>query len=200
MERSTMITKYTHTRELLPEKTHPMIELFFEFAQLKNLYRQGYPNHGIPLIKCETDADHTFGVALLGYIISDEYRPDLDSMKVMKVGLFHELGEIYGGDITPRDNISADEKFAREYASVKKTFSGTKLAVRHVQIWLEYARQETPEARFVKQVDKLETALQTNLFERLGHRGLDDFFPYMQERISSPELRYIMEDLLKLRK
>jgi len=117
-----METKYRHTKGLLSEKTHPVIELFFEFAQLKNLYRQGWLNRGVSKLDCETVADHSFGVALLGYILAEEYRPDLDPQKVMKLGLFHEIGEVYAGDITSKDGVSLEEKSAKEYAAVQKVF------------------------------------------------------------------------------
>jgi hypothetical protein len=42
-----MRTKNGHTGKLLTEKTHPMIEIFFEYAQLKNLYRQGWLKRGV---------------------------------------------------------------------------------------------------------------------------------------------------------
>ena len=42
-------------------------------------------------------------------------------------------------------------------------------------------------------------ALQANLYERLNYKNLDEFFPYVQERINSPELKSILESLLKIR-
>jgi len=118
-----MKTKNVSTSSLLSEKTHPIVELFFEYAQLKNLYRQGWLERGVSERDCETVAEHSFGVALLGYTIAEEYRPDLDSSRVMKLGLLHDVGEIYAGDITPKDNVSLEDKFQREHEAVMKIFS-----------------------------------------------------------------------------
>jgi len=194
-----METKNGHTRSLLTEKTHHVIELFFEFAQLKNLYRQGWLKRGVSKTDCETVADHSFGVAILGYVLAEEYRPDLDSNKVMKLGLFHEVGEIYAGDITPKDGVSLEDKSAKEYAAVQKVFSNMPNSEKYAKIWKEYEKQETPEAKFVGQIDRLEMALQANLYERMNYQGLDEFFPYVQQRINSPELKPILDDILRMR-
>lgn len=194
-----MKTKYKHTRKLLTEKTHPIIEIFFEYAQLKNLYRQGWLKRGVSELDCETVADHSFGVALLGYIIAEEYRPDLDSAKVMKLGLFHEMGEIYAGDFTPTDNVTADEKTQKEYLGVERVFSILPNPQKYISIWEDFEFQKSPESRFVKQIDRLEMALQANLYERMNYGGLDEFFLYVQKRISSPELKLILDDILNVR-
>ena len=195
-----MKIKNKHTKSLLTEKTHPIIELFFEFAQLKNLYRQGWLDKGVSELDCETVADHSFGVALLGYIIAEEYRQDLDPQKVMKLGLFHDLGEIYAGDITPRDGLNSKDRFTKEHCAVEKVFSHLPNPEKYINLWLEVEREETPEAKFVKQVDRLEMALQANLYERMNYHNLDEFFLYVKERITSDELRSILDDILKLKK
>ena len=194
------MNKSNHPKKILSEKTHPMIGLFFEFAQLKNLYRQGWLDKGVSELDCETVADHSFGVALLGYIIAEEYRQDLDSQKVMRLGLLHDLGEIYAGDITPREDISPKDRFMKEYSAVQKVFSHLANPEKYINLWLEVEREETPEAKFVKQVDRLEMALQANLYERMNYSNLDEFFLYVQKRITSNELKSILDDVLKLRK
>jgi len=194
------MNKGNHTKRLLSEKTHPIIELFFEFAQLKNLYRQGWLDKGVSELDCETVADHSFGVALLGYIIAEEYRHDLDSQRVMRLGLLHDLGEIYAGDITPREDISSKDRFIKEHDAVQKVFSHLSNPEKYINLWLEVEREESPEAKFVKQVDRLEMALQANLYERMNYSNLDEFFLYVQKRITSNELKSILDDVFKLRK
>lgn len=183
----------------MAEKTHPIIGLFFEFAQLKNLYRQGWLDKGVSELDCETVADHSFLVALLGYIIAEEYRQDLDPQKVMKLGLFHDLGEIYAGDITPRDGLNLKDRFTKEHCVVEKVFSHLPNPEKYINLWLEIEQEETPEAKFVKQIDRLEMALQANLYERMNYHNLDEFFLYVKERITSDELKLILDDILKLR-
>lgn len=182
-----------------PKSANPFVELFFEFSQLKSLYRQGWLKRNISKLDCESVADHSFNVALLGYLVAEECRRDLDSQKVMKLGLFHEIGEIYAGDIIPADKISEEEKFKREYAAVRRVFSNLPNSKKYEAIWLEFERKSTPEAVFVGQVDRLEMALQANLYELTGHAGLEEFFPYVQKRLTSPELKEIFNELTKAR-
>lgn len=193
-----MKTKYKQTSELI-SKRHTMIEMFFEYAQLKNLYRQGWLKCGITTLHCETVADHSFGVALLGYTIAEEYRPDLDSTKVMKLGLFHEMGEIYAGDVTPVDNVSIDEKVQKEFESVQKVFSKLPDSDKYINIWLEFEYQKSAEAKFVKQIDKLELVLQADLYEKLDYKELDEFFSSVKKKIETPELKTILNDILNSR-
>jgi putative hydrolase of HD superfamily len=194
-----METKNNHTTELLTTQTSPIIELFFEFAQLKNLYRQGWLKQDVSKLDCETVADHSFSVALLGYIIAQEHRPDLDSNKVMKLGLFHEIGEIHVGDITPHDNISSKEKSEKEIEAVKKVFSCMPNPQKYIDICLEYEEQTSPESIFVKQVDKLEMVMQANLYEKMGYSTLNEFYETCKQKINSPELKSIFDEIIKLR-
>ncbi len=194
-----METKNKHTRNLLGKKTNVAIELFFEFAQLKNLYRQGWLKRGISKLDCETVADHSFGVALLGYTIAEEYRQDLSSNRVLRLGLFHELGEIYAGDLTPKDNVSLEDKSQKEYESVKRVFQDWPNKEKYIALWQEFEDGKTPESIFVKQIDKLEMVLQASLYERLNYTNLDEFFPSVEKAITSPELKLILNDLLRLR-
>jgi putative hydrolase of HD superfamily len=191
-----METKNKQTRELLSGNNHSIIELFFDFAQLKNLYRQGWLKRGVSRLDCESVADHSFGVALLGYVIAQEYRPDLDARKVMQLGLFHEIGEIYAGDITPRDGVSLEDKFEGEYSSVKKVFSTLSNPDKYLAIWMEQEKKETVEAKFVGQIDKLEMILQANLYQKLNYSNLDEFFSSVKEYINLPELRDIVNSII----
>lgn len=194
-----MTNKYKETTGLLSEKIDPIIEVFFDFAQLKNVYRQGWLNSGISKADCESDADHIFGVALLGYVVAKEYRPDLDPRKVMELGLFHELGEIFVGDLTPQDNVPREKRKQMEGEAVQKIFSKLPNPQKYIDTWLEYEHKKSPEAQFVDQIDKLELALQANLYEKLGYKNLDQFFTYYKERIVAPELRNILGEIIKQR-
>ncbi|HYD03932.1 MAG TPA: HD domain-containing protein [Alphaproteobacteria bacterium] len=195
-----MTNKYSkHTAEFLDNKTNSIISLFFEFAQLKNLYREGWLRRGVSKEECESVADHSFLVGVLGYCIASEYRPDLDAGKVMLLGIFHEPGEIHAGDMTPHDKVSKEEKHRREYESVKKVFSRLSNPDKYINLWLEFEEQKTPESRFTKHIDCLEMVLQATLYEKMNYKNLDEFFPYVQEKIKSGELRPIMDEILKLR-
>ncbi len=187
--------KYTHTSTLLRGNESPLLKLFFEYSQLKNLYRQGWLQRRVKKRDTESCGDHSFGVVLLGYMAASEYRPDLNPLKVAELGIIHELGEVYGGDITPDDGVTPEEKFENELSSVRQVFSAFQDPQKYIALWLEFERGESEEAKFVKQIDKLEAALQANLYERLGYGGLEEFYPYALQKLQDPLLKSLLEEI-----
>ena len=83
----------------------PIVRVFYEFNHLKSLYRQGWLRAGIPKAHCETVAEHSLGVALLALFLADAYCPELDKGRLVRMGLLHDFGEIYAGDIVPGNKI-----------------------------------------------------------------------------------------------
>lgn len=195
-----------HKKNYMPSESlkgiaaHPIIQFYFEFSHLKQLYRQGWLLRNIPKEQCESVADHSFGVAVLAYVIAEEYLPKLDASKVIRMALVHDLCEVHAGDTTPHDNISDKEKYKNESEAVKRLFSMLPKGQRYAQLWEEYESQKTPEARLVKEIDRLEMALQAAVYEKQGGYNLEEFFPYVQKRISRPEVKEILEDILRIRK
>ena len=194
-----MKTKYDHTFSLTPTDCSPLFEFFYSYAQLKYLYRQGWLIRGVSEDHCESDADHSFGVAMLSYILATELRPDLDAAKAMQLGLFHEVGEILVGDITPHDGVSKVEKMAREAAAVDEVFSNLPHGSLYASFWREYVECKTPEAQFVNRVDKIETVLQASLYERQGNGQLQEFFDHYTDMLNNTEMQPLLDEILELR-
>lgn len=176
-----------------------LIEAYFEFSHLKQLYRQGWLARGIPPERCESVAEHTFGVALLAYWLAEAYFPDLDAGRVIRLALLHDLGEIYAGDFTPADRIPNEDKHALERRSVERVFSRLPNGETYLRLWEEYETQASQEARFIKQIDRLEMALQALVYEHQGYPEMQDFFDSAARGISTAELQAIMQAIRSLR-
>jgi len=86
------------------------MRFFFEIESLKSLLRTGWVNHGIPQEKAESVAEHSWSVALLAESLAAEYAPQLDRNKIMRMAMVHELCEIYAGDLTIHDHLTAAQK------------------------------------------------------------------------------------------
>ena len=91
----------------------PLVTAYFELCHLKQLYRQGWLRRGVPPERCESIAEHSFGVAVLALWLA-QAQPELDADKVVRMALLHDLGEVYAGDIVPSDGVSEGEKHRRE--------------------------------------------------------------------------------------
>ncbi len=174
-----------------------LLQVYFEFAQLKNLLRQGWLQGGLSEKKCESVADHSFASAILAWLVADEYRPDLDIEKIIKMALLHEVGEIYAGDLTPNDNVSPNEKFLLEYSSMKKVLSKLPNSKAWCELWEEFDRGKTPEAAFVKQIDKLEMALQAKIYEKNNEFQAEGFFESAQKVMDSDEFKILFAEMLE---
>jgi len=194
-----MKTKAPLPAETLPDGISPWVKLYFELVHLKQLYRQGWLRRGIAPERCESVAEHSFGVAVLALFLVEEHFPELDADKVLRLALIHDLGEIYAGDLTPADGVDAAEKSARERHAVGKVLGKLPRGARYVALWEEYEEAATPEARFVREVDRLEMAFQASVYEHQGEGALDDFFASASSQIETPALRELLLRLEDLR-
>ena len=194
-----------HTKAFLPialldgKNSLPIIQAYFEFNHLKQLYRQGWLQHGIEPKYCESVAEHSFCVALLGLFLTEQY-PELDVNKVVRMALIHDLGEIYAGDFTPKDKIDKNQKFKLEKKSVLQVFNKLPHGCQWINLWEEYEQGESAEAKFVRQLDRLEMLLQASVYEQQGRSDLSDFFTSTKWDLFSPELQSILKVLEDLRK
>lgn len=182
--------------ENLPEKPgHPVLQAYVELCQLKNLYRQGWLQRGLPEQNCETVADHVFATTLLAMWLSQADFPHLDLCKILQLCLIHELGEIYAGDITPADGISPAEKHRLEAESVRVVVQKLPAGERYLRLWEEYETGATPEARFVRQVDRLEMGLQAWIYQKNGFSRMDEFLESARQALEAPALIDFFESI-----
>jgi putative hydrolase of HD superfamily len=181
------------------KQTLPIIEAYFEFNHLKHLYRQGWLNHGIEPKSCESVAEHSFCVALLALFLADEYHLKLDTTKVIRMALIHDLGEVYAGDFTPKDAIEQNQKYQLEKESILQVLNKLPHGLEWIALWEDYEKGESPESQFVHQLDRLEMALQASVYEHLGLANLSVFFESANQALSAQQLKSIFISLKDLR-
>lgn len=103
----------------------------------------------------ETDTEHSYDLAMTAWFLA-EYFPELDTHKVIKLALVHDLVEIYAGDTFAfADQKVLASKSAREAAAQKRLAEEWQdFPSLHACIQ-EYETRKTPEACFVYALDKL---------------------------------------------
>lgn len=180
-------------------KTLPLIEAYFELNHLKQLFRQGWLRVGIPQERCESVAEHSFFVALLGLFVAESLFPHADASKVVRIALLHDLGEAYAGDITPHDGVDKAAKHALERRAVETIFGKLPRAAEYLALWDEYEHGTSFEARLVRQLDRLEMGLQACVYEHQGFGDLSQFYASVDKALESPELRAVLAELEALR-
>ena len=184
-----------NSKLLLEPNSNEILEVFFEIQSLKNLFRQGWLKKGVEKKFCESVADHSFSTTILAWLIAEKYFPELDLVKIIQYSLIHEIGEIYAGDITPADIITDTEKYELEIASVKKVFSKLKNGNKYINLWKEFEKAENKEAKFIKQIDKLEMALQAHFYEDKLDLNLEDFKDSAKQVLSDKILKELLQSL-----
>jgi putative hydrolase of HD superfamily len=176
-----------------------ILDFYSELIALKKLLRQGWLLRGIPRERCESVADHVFATAILAIVVSEQLRPDLDRLRVLELALTHELGEIDAGDLTPADRVPLETKHRLERDGVNRLAGLLASGSRLVELWSEYEAGVTPEGRFVRQIEKLEMALQAAAYEEAGSPDLSEFIQSARDRISDPELIQLISRLEEIR-
>lgn len=103
----------------------------------------------------ENDAEHSFHLALSAAELAADYYPELDIGLVTQFSLVHDLPELYSGDVWTI-GISDDARNKKEEAEKLANERLTKELTPHIsQLLARYEKQQEPEARFVRFVDKL---------------------------------------------
>ena len=195
-----METKADNPVTLLKDQNlDPLIRAYFELCQLKQLYRQGWLRGGVSRERCESVAEHSFGCAVLASWLAQAYYPELDVCKVLRMALLHDFGEIYAGDIIPSDAVEPEEKRLREAGSVGKVFADLPGGAVYLSLWEEFERNETAEARFVRQIDRLEMGLQAGVYALQGLVEPDQFFDSARQALEDARLSGLLEAVQAIR-
>ncbi|KAI6139800.1 HD domain-containing protein [Pisolithus tinctorius] len=151
------------------------LAFFHVLERLKIQKRTGWINRNIP--NPESIADHMYRMAILAMCTSDA---NLNISKCVLMCIVHDLAEAQVGDITPSEGISKEEKKRLESEAmhnfVHDMLHGSEAALKIEALWREYEEQQTKEAKFVKDLDRLEMALQAREYEKEHGRHLQEFF------------------------
>lgn len=138
-----------------PETIRASLELAALCLRFGRTMRATYHEDGK---RAESDTDHTVMLGIMACAFAKEFRPDLDRGKIAEYALIHDLPEAYAGD-TPTFGIMTAEAIAekeeRENAAIARIRSEFDGSYPWIGETMEaYERLDSPEARFVKTLDK----------------------------------------------
>ncbi len=108
----------------------------------------------------ESDAEHSWHLAVFFILLENEFE-DIDSAKVLKMALIHDLPEIYAGDTNPYRGDTTDKE-EKELKAADTLFSKlpSPVAGSLKALFDEYIKQKSLESRIVKSADKLMPLIQ----------------------------------------
>ncbi len=158
----------------------------------------------------DNDVEHSYRVAMLCWMIIEEYKLKYDLGKVLKYALLHDLVEVYAGDKSIYLDYSQKEKEKEEHKSLLKLKKNYPNLKSFWKIIAEYEKRKDEEAKFVYLIEKLEPIF-TVLVSEKDHFikrkiSFDNFFDRKQRKIKDLKLsaqifnKETMEYLIKNKK
>ncbi|KAJ7147613.1 HD domain-containing protein [Mycena crocata] len=178
---------YTATGDVSNDR----LAFFHLIEKLKTQKRTGWVDNNVSII-----SDHMYRMAMLAMCSSDQ---SLDLSKCVQMCLVHDLAEAHVGDIAPREGISSAEKKRLEEEAMHNIVHDmlhNSPAAQHIEaLWKEYEERQTPEARFVKDLDRFEMASQAFEYERDRGASLQPFFDSSLPNLQHPEVQAWGKDL-----
>ena len=164
--------------------------------RLKCVPRQGWIDR-LQIHNPESVADHSYSVAAMSMLLADA--AGLDTERVIRMALVHDLAESLTGDMVP-GSAAKESKRALEDGAMREILQDVPGEQRllYLRMWDEYQRNETQEAQFLHQVDKLEMALQADRYLQDGAapEAIMPFLDTADRKITNPDLRKIFNMLL----
>ncbi len=143
---------------MIKDRLKKQLEFMIELDKMKNIYRQAYVLHEN---RKENDAEHSWHIAVMAFLLEEYTDSPVNTLKVMKMLLIHDVVEIDAGDTYRFDvegnktNAEREEKAANRIFGIlpddqKKEFYG---------LWREFEDCETNDARFANVLDRIQPLL-----------------------------------------
>jgi putative hydrolase of HD superfamily len=157
-----------------------MLSTLIELQRLKRLDRTGWTLRGLAN-GTESVAAHSFGVGITAMLLADRCVAQgvtVDVEKLLRMALLHDWAETRVGDM-PRTATLYFGSEARKHAETAAFADIVKPidpAGSYTNLYDDYERRQSLEARLVKAADVLDLLIQVLALERAGARGLDEFW------------------------
>jgi len=130
-----------------------------EIDKLKHVFRRTKLLNGS---RYENDAEHSWHLAMMAMVLHEHSNEPVELLKVVKMVLIHDLVEIDAGDTFLYDENNAISKVESEMKAAKRVFTLLPDDQRRelMDLWEEFEKNETPEAKFAAALDRLEPLIQ----------------------------------------
>ena len=145
----------------MEKRLKKQLEFALEIDKVKNVFRQTHlSGHG----RKENDAEHSWHIAVMAYLLREYANEKVDIAKVMLMCLIHDVVEIDAGDTYAYDTENLKTQKAREDAAKERIFSILPKEQKEELIALfdEFEAYETPESKFAHVMDNLQPLMLNN--------------------------------------
>ena len=169
---------------IMDKKQHAL-NLCKILGKIKDLKRTGWIRRNVSLP--ESDADHMFSATFLTLMLTPQ---NLNKQRCLELVLCHDIQEIYSGDPVPGEKADK-EKHQAESEAINRIASELDFPYLK-ELFEEFEAQKTPEAKFAKIIDKLDTAISAYYYDSTQRTNMPlekEFFAHAIkeiEKIDSP--------------
>ena len=137
-----------------PGRLGAQLRFFLETDRLKDVLRQTRLAGGG---RRENSAEHSWHLAILALVLAEHAPSALDSTRVLRMLLVHDIVEVDAGDTFIYDHEGQAGKLERERVAADRLFGLLPDdQARDLRcLWEEFEARVTPEARFAAALDRL---------------------------------------------
>lgn len=138
----------------IPERLERQIQFLVEAERLKTVLRRTKIIHED---RRENDAEHSWYLTLLALTLGEYAAEPIDTLRVLKMLVIHDLVEIDAGDTFAYDTVGMANQHEREMLAADRIFGllPPEQTVEFRALWDEFEARETPEAKFAAALDRL---------------------------------------------
>lgn len=143
---------------MISERLRKQIEFMLEIDKIKSIYRQTYVLHED---RKENDAEHSWHLAILAFLLAEYANEPIDVMHVMKMVLVHDIVEIDAGDTYCYDAEGSKTKAIREEKAAERIFGllPDDQKQEFYALWREFEDNITNNAKFANILDRIQPLL-----------------------------------------
>ena len=155
------------------DRTQDLTETLLELQRLDLVPRIGYSLRGVA--RPESVAEHSFHLAFLVLAVAQK-TSGVNAQRAVAMALVHDLAEVRTGDL-PRSAAKYLPEGAKKTAerAIAKDLLAT-LGPETMELFEEYTRRETREAKLVRVCDELQLLLKVASYRRAGNGELEDLW------------------------
>lgn len=145
----------------MKERIDRQLAFALEIDKAKNVFRQTHLSENG---RNENDAEHSWHMAIMAYLLKEYANEKIDIAKVMLMCLIHDIVEIDAGDTYAYDIENLKTQKSREDAAKERIFSilPDEQKTELIALFDEFEACETAESKFAHAMDNIQPLMLNN--------------------------------------
>lgn len=138
--------------------------------------------------RSENSAEHSWHVMLYALVLADQAEQDVQIDRVLKMLLLHDLVEIDAGDAPIHGDVDQQAMAVKEAAAADRLFAllPRDQEIEFRAIWDEFEVAESPDARFAKAIDRVQTPVANLVNGGAAWTSYDVTLAQLESRVGHP--------------